>query len=723
MRKVLPCLAIASLALASVAQDRLPNMPRYDRYEKLRRQITGSVTGGSIRVEWTEDGKSFTFPKGDLTISYDLATNKTSEAKSTGTFDTGGTPKPRRARGNPERGRQFSSAISDDGKWKAECKDRNVFIGPADGDGSTQITTEGSVEKRIKCGVASWVYGEELGQREAMWWSPDAKKLAFYRFDESLVPDYYVPLNETGIQNKLETEAYPKAGAPNPVVELRVYDLASKATTAIDVHFKSDGDPDLGHYVYSPRWSEDGKSLLYFRMNRKQNCVELCAADPGTGANRVIFRESNPDGWVDYSPANLWTDPGDGIAWKGASTSDAQRFLWISDRDGYRNLYLYDLSGKLIKQVTSNKFDLAQVLKVDKQHGLIWYSSHDGDVPYKQQVHRVSLEGKDQRLTDPAFNHTVQLAPDGQHFADVVQSIDTPPKTILCDVNGKVKATLGESDTTKWDVLYLKKAQRFQFKAADGVTDLYGYYMVPADFNANKQYPLLINVYGGPESGTATDAFKTPDPVTELGFVVAWIDGRGTNWRGRAFRQCVYGKLGITEIDDQAAGAKYLGAMPFIDKSRIGIQGTSYGGYASLMALLRYPNVFKAACSSSPVTDWKNYDSTYTERYMDIPQDNPTGYEKGSAMTYAKDLKGNLLLYYGTADNNVHPSNSFQLVRSLQTAGKYFEMMVGPDQGHSQVNSTRMWEFFVEHLILDGEKPQLAKVWDGRKVSERVTTK
>ncbi len=714
---------VCALSPTSNSQDRLPNMPRYDRFEKLQRQISGSVSGGAIKVEWASDSKSFTFDRDGKSMRYDLATGEANEVQSNGEFDTGGSiTKPRFSRPTPDRGRQFKIAFSSDEKWKAECKDRNVYINPI-GDTAIQITSEGSVEKRIKCGMASWVYGEELGQRDAMWWSPDSKKLAYYRFDESQVPDYYVTLAETAIQNKLDTEAYPKPGDPGPSVELRIYDVASKSTTSVEVGFRSTGDPDLGTYVYAPRWSNDGKSLLFFRMNRKQNFVEFCAADAETGRCKVIFQETNPEGWVEFSPKWLWSDPNPEVAWKNSALTDPQRFLWISDRDGFRNLYLYDLNGKLVKQITSNRFDAQQVVSVDKRRGLIWYTAHDGDVPYKVQLHRVALTGSDTRITDPAFNHSVQLAPDGQHFIDIAQSLVDPPRTLVCDGDGKRLQTLAMSDTSKYENLGLQRAQRVEFKAADHQTDLYGYITFPSDFDPSKKYPVIINAYGGPGSGTAIDAFRTPEPITELGFIVAWFDGRGTDCRGRAFRQSVYRKLGTVEIDDQAAGASYLQTLPFVDASRIGIQGTSYGGYAALMALLRFPDIFVAACASSPVTDWRNYDSTYTERYMDTPRENAAGYDAGSAINLAKGLKGNLLLYFGTADNNVHPSNTIQLVQALTNSGKYFEMMLGPDLGHTQVNAPRMWEFFVEHLILDARKSPLEKAWTDRRITQRITAK
>jgi dipeptidyl-peptidase 4 len=222
----------------------------------------------------------------------------------------------------------------------------------------------------------------------------------------------------------------------------------------------------------------------------------------------------------------------------------------------------------------------------------------------------------------------------------------------------------------------------------------------PSNFDPNKKYPLLVSVYAGPNSNGARETFVTPNPLTEYGFLVATIDSRSAGGRGKRFLDAIYEKLGVTEIDDQAAGVKALGTRPYVDKKRVGIFGTSYGGYASALCLLRYPDVFQAACASSPVTDYRLYDSIYTERYMWLPEENKKGYDAGSAMTYADKLKGRLMIFFGTADNNVHPSNSLQLIRALQRAGKSFEVQLGPDAGHSGISQPRMMEFFIENLVM-----------------------
>jgi dipeptidyl-peptidase-4 len=251
--------------------------------------------------------------------------------------------------------------------------------------------------------------------------------------------------------------------------------------------------------------------------------------------------------------------------------------------------------------------------------------------------------------------------------------------------------------------------EMFTFKAADGVTDLYGMLHKPSDFDPNRTYPLLVTVYAGPATNGAREIFMPPIALTEYGFLVASLDSRSAAGRGKRFLDAIYQKLGTVEIDDQAAGVRALAQRPYVDGNRVGIFGTSYGVYTSAMAILRHPEVFQAASAGSPVTDWRNYDSIYTERYMWLPQENAAGYDAGSAMTYADKLRGRLMIYYGTADNNVHPSNSLQLIQALQRQRKSFDVMVGPDRGHSGIDTDRMMEFFIQNLVLTPERAGISE--------------
>jgi dipeptidyl-peptidase-4 len=270
--------------------------------------------------------------------------------------------------------------------------------------------------------------------------------------------------------------------------------------------------------------------------------------------------------------------------------------------------------------------------------------------------------------------------------------------------NGKVVAQVAKSDLTKFDQLGLKKTEMFTYLAADGKTTLYGTISFPSNFDPSKKYPVLASVYGGPNSAVTNENFTNPNATAEYGFLMLQLGSRAAPGRGRRLLDSTYMKLGTTEMDDMALGVKALWNRPYFDKNRVGIYGTSYGGYSAALSILRYPDVWAAAVASSPVTSWANYDTIYTERYMWIPQENKAGYDAGTAMNYAANLRGRLLIYYGTADNNVHPSNSMQLIRALQRAGKSFEVQVGPDAGHGSVNNNRMMEFFIENLVIYPER-------------------
>jgi dipeptidyl-peptidase 4 len=686
IQKILLAAALLILPFQTRAQDRLRTYPGYDQYQRMAAQISGSVRSGQAdRVTWV-DPTSVVYMHGGKRFRYDVNAGKAAEiAPPPADSLRGG----RGFGGGPERGRQYEEAFSPDSSLRAYYKDRNLWLSARNGSNAIAVTTEGDQQKRTKYGSASWVYGEELDQITAMWWSPKGDRLAYYGFDEKPVTDYYLQMDQTRLYSKPDIEAYPKAGTDNPVVELFVYDVAGRKSTKIDVR---DGKPFtndvIGHYVYNVRWTPDGSEITFNRTNRRQNIMEFTACSPSTGKCRVIIREEWPTGWVENSPALRFL-------------ADSTRFLWVSERNGFRNFYLYDLSGKLLSTVTNHQFEVGAIVKIDEAAKTLYYMARDGDNHMKMQLHRVGLDGKnDRRLTDPRYNHTVFLSPDGKRFVDIAQAHDVPAFTQLVDANGKVLAELTKADDSKFKELGLKPVELFTFKAADGTTELHGMLNKPSNFDPSKKYPVLVSVYAGPATNGARESFSLPSALTEYGFIVVTLDARSVGGRGKRILDTIYQKLGVTEIDDLAAGVRALWDRPYIDKNRVGIFGTSYGGYASALALLRHPDVFQAAMAASSVTDWRHYDTIYTERYMWIPQENTAGYDAGSAMKYVNNLKGRLMLYYGTADNNVHPNNTMQLIEALQRAGKSFEVQVGPDQGHSGLNTARMMEFFIENLVL-----------------------
>ena len=404
--------------------------------------------------------------------------------------------------------------------------------------------------------------------------------------------------------------------------------------------------------------------------------------------NRVIVREEWPASYTENTPEMQFL-------------KDNNCFVWASERTGWKNYYLYDLSGKLISTLTKGEYEVDRIVQVDEDEGLLYYMAHDGDNPMKLQLHSVKLNGKgDKRLTDPAFTHAVSMSPDSKYFTDAAETHDTPPVSRLMRADGRVVSELAKSDMTRFDSLGLKRAELFTFKAADGKTDLYGMLYFPSNFDPSKKYPLIVSVYGGPATNGAHESFSLPSSIAEYGFLVASFDSRSAAGRGKRFLDVIQYHLGIVEIDDQAAGVRSLWSRPYLDRNRVGIEGTSYGGTSSDLCLLRYPDVFQAACGNSAVTDFRNYDNIYAERYMGLIDENAAGYDTGNAMKYAENLKGALMIYYGTADNNVHPSNALQLIQALQKARKSFEVQVGPDRGHTAVDEDRMMEFFIQNLVM-----------------------
>ncbi len=670
------------LVFFSQAQDKLQSMPGYSQYGKVAPQIRNSVKMGSLDVTWKEDGSSFDYVQDGKLYRYTVKTKNTAEV--------GDAPAPERRNYNrPVRGRQFDSAVSPDGKVKAFTKDRNMYISDPDGSNVRALTTDGNEETQVKYGIATWVYGEELGQNTAMWWSPDSKKIAFYKFEEKEVDKYYVLLNQLELYDSLEIEAYPKVGAANLPVDLMVYDLESGKLSQFDIRDgKAYQDGELGTYIYGMSWTPDGRELLYHSTNRRQNIMELRAADPETGRSRTVVREE----WL---PSFTVNTP------EMKVLEDGKHFIWASERSGFTNYYLYSFAGELINPITSHPFEVANILKVDEKGKKLYYMARSGDNHMKMQLHSVNLDGtKDTRITDPGFHHTVTLSPDNRYVVDVAQTHDRAPFTNLLDIKGKVIAGLAESDMGGFEDLGLKKVEVFTFTSADGVTELHGMIHFPSQFDPSKKYPVILSNYGGPATNAFRETFVLPDALTEYGFLVLNIDGRNVRGRGKKLLDQLYGNLGIVEMDDFAAGVKSLYSRPYVDKDRVGVYGTSYGGTTAATLLLRYPDVFHAAVANSAVTDWRNYDNVYTERFMNTLENNKEGYDRSSLMPRAKDLKGEILVFFGTADNNVHPSNSLQLIKAFQDAGKSIEVQIAPDGGHTALNRERMMEFFIRHLVI-----------------------
>lgn len=691
LRSFCLCGLLAAGAL-SFGQDRWPGMPGYKEYQEALREVR-SVQSPNFRARWTSDSV-LEYRLGSETKQYDL---KSGQTRVTASASLDPTPKPLQ---QPGRGRQWTKAQSDDGKAVATYRDGNLFLS-LDGGAERQITPDGDPAKRIRYGTASWVYGEELDQSHAFGFSPDGKKLWIYRFDDSQVVDYHLTLGQGDQQVSIYSEAYPKPGKGNPIVDLYTYDIASEVLKKVKVR---PGQPDngIGHYVYAISWGEDSQELYFHRMDRRQKVKELCAVNPQSGVVRVVNRTENQSAWVEFMPlADV------SVNRRGANPAPMPtKILYRDDSDGFMNLYWLDTKSGQRSQVTRNRGDVISILNRDEAKKRIVYSCADGSTPYRHQIHVVNFDGSGHKqLTNAKHCHTASFNAGAELLAVESENSEEMPRLTLMDLNGRVVKDFGVYPNTDNKGFLPKKW--FTAKTFDGKETLYCEMDFPRNFDPKKKYPVLVDVYGGPLPpgwGAPSEQYALSNVQASAGFVVVKIHGRGENGRGRAFRNAIYRNMGIVEIDDQAAGVQALSQFPFIDTDRVGIHGVSYGGYASAMCLLRYPNLFAAASSGSMVSQWTNYDTTYTERYMDLLEENKAGYEAGSCMTYASKLEGWLMLYFGTADDNTHPSNTYQLCEALSRAGKFYELQVGVDRGHTGLNFAREMEFFVERLVMTGPR-------------------
>lgn len=694
MRRFVGLVGLLALGFGlAEGQDRWPLMPGYVEWEEARK-VAGEIERVGTAARW--DGDQVVYRMGGGERRFDLGTGVVSNGPDRGGLGAGPVPEPQQ---QPARGRQFTEVRSPDGTHRAFYLEGNLFL-ETDGDVKA-ITTEGDLAKKIKFGNGSWVYGEELGQRHAIGFSPDSKKIWFYGFDESPVETYWLTLGQRDQQVTLYPEAYPKPGKKNPEVDLFAYDIPTGKTTKVVVR-PGAFDDGVGHYVYAITWGADSRELYFHRMDRRQKVRELCAADPGTGAVRVIDRVEHQPTWVEPDVLRDVRTP----AGRGANPDPMPaKILFLDEPTGFLNLYWLDTLTGERQAVTRLGADVFRVVAVDEAKELIYFMAGDGATPYRHQLHVVGFDGSGhRRLTDPEFHHTVSFNEAKTAFTDEAQNAETLPKLAVRSVDGGLIKDLGQASVP--DMKGFRPRQWFTAPTFDGTTTLYGAIDFPRNFDPAKKYPVMVSVYGGPGGAGAgpSETWALSNANASSGFLWVKVYGRAENGRGRAFRQAIYQKMGIVEIDDQAAGVKALAQFPWADTSRVGIYGTSYGGYASAMAVLRYPELFHAACSSSMVSQWTNYDTTYTERYMNVLEDNRAGYEAGSCMTYASTLKGWLMLYYGTADDNTHPSNTLQLAEALSRAGKSYELQVGVDRGHTGLGFPRMMEFFVERLVVDGPR-------------------
>jgi dipeptidyl-peptidase-4 len=668
-------------------------MPGYDRWEKMAPAIASSFRTGAITPVWSDDSRSFEFNAAGGKWRYRVQGGRLTRVDDAPP-EPSYSPPTRSPGAEPlllARGRGAEAdVISPNGANRAFSADRNMWIVSTASKGPpVQVTFDGGAETQVRHGVGSYVYLEEFGVTSPVWWSPDSRKLAWMRYDETGVDAYALTLDMDKTINRTVLQAYPHAGGRNPVADLLVYDLATRKTTVMDVRSGAQASSEgLGHYVWSGVWTGDGHEILVRRADRLQKRIDLAACSPDTGACRTVVEESRPESWAS--------------SWAPTFLKDGKRFIWASERTGFRNLYLHHLDGGLITPLTTHAFDVIDVVKVDEKRGFVWYTARSGDNYLKAQLHRVRIDGaQDIRLTDPSRHHRVFISPDGRRIVDVAQSHNQPPVSLLLDEAGDILETLSVSDMSDADTLGLRPSELFTFQSADGVTKLHGLIQYPSNFDAGRRYPVLLNVYGGPGSNSVSETFTTPSPLAEFGFVIVRLDARTTGGRGRRSLDTVYQNLGVAEVDDFAAGLKALRSRSWFDPDRVGVFGVSYGGTVAALLAMKHPDLIQAAVSSSPVADFRLYDTAYSERYLGLPDQNPGVYDQVSPLSYVENLEADLMIYFGTADDNVHPKNALQLINRLQQAGKSFEVQVGPDRGHTALDQTRMMEFFIQTLVIN----------------------
>ncbi|MEE2886655.1 MAG: DPP IV N-terminal domain-containing protein [Planctomycetota bacterium] len=664
-----------------------------------RRGARYTGPGTVTEVTWSEDGKSLSYTTQGKRFRIALASMKktqvvrrrganrqpASAARSSrrGRRSRGGGGNTGSYIGRPTRGRQYTRVDSPDGRWQAIYRDWNVVLEDKKGDAKVQVTTDGN--EVIHYGTASWVYGEELNQTKAMWWTPDSKKLLFYKFDDTGVEAFHLVRGWSSVNTKHYPEFYPKAGAKNPGAELMVYDLASKQTLRIDAGGGTE------EYIYGVRATPDNSTILVNWTDRLQHDLKVFAIDLDTGKCRVVVKE-HQDTWQTNSPRMRYL-------------KDQQRFLWPTDKTGFTHYELRDLSGRRHHAVTSGAFQTAGIQFVDEEHNLVGFAAYSSSRnPYYQQYHMVGLDGKNaRRVTSKEFHHSnYSLSPDKKWLVAQYEETNTPPSTALYSTDGKKVTMLAESDAKSGANL----AEMFQFKSDDGKFDIYGILYKPDNFDPKKSYPLINSLYGGPGSNEISASYvSSPRAECRRGYLVVKVNNRGTGSRGKAFLGAAYLRLGDIDIQDHADAIRMLRKRSYIDGKRVGIVGHSYGGYMAAMGIFKHPDVYTAAVDRAGPTDWRNYDTIYTERYMSTPQLNKKGYDTGRAMTYVKDFKGKLLIMHGMVDDNVHPTNAFQLIDALDKAGKPYQSRFWPNGGHGlgRGSSETQWEFFDSALKPGGE--------------------
>jgi dipeptidyl-peptidase 4 len=576
--------------------------------------------------------------------------------------------------------------FSPDGKWVSFVRDSNLWVASVATGEAKPLTTGGSEE--ILKGQLDWLYPEELDCTTAYWWSPDSSKIAFYQMDERPVTNYPIVDMSSPIGATVYTR-FPQAGEANPIVRVGVVPVGGGETKWMDT------GADTNVYLARVAWLPDSRRVAIERLNRAQNQLDLLFADATTGASSTILTEFD----------KYWINLADDLY----LFSDNKRFLWSSERTGFRHYYLYDLSGRQLDQLTSGDWTITgnggfgpggdSHPTVDEARGYIYFLSNKDELR-GTQLYRLSLQDKSiARITRDDGSHGVLIAPDDSAYVDTYSNAMTPPRQDIYRIDGKRSAVINDDKVPELSDYHLSPVEFIDVAANDG-TKLCASIIRPPDFDTSRKYPVLVDVYGGPQVQDVRNEwggrnFLWSEMMAEKGYIIFSLDNRGSYFRGHAFETPVYHQLGKVELEDQLAGVKYLKSLPYVDPSRIGIWGWSYGGTMTLEAMFNAPGVFKVGVSVAPVSDWKLYDTAYTERYMGRPQDNPAGYQDASAVNQVANLRGKLMLAHATGDDNVHFTNTSEVINELVLAGKYPDkLMIFPGRGHGMTDTPARIQLF-----------------------------
>ena len=650
-----------------------------------RGQQTGLGRVAPPRYLWAPGGQGLLFISARELFWYDL---KTESAKRL----LGG------AKGKAPSGEAADiddAKISPDGRWVSFLRDHDLWVVSVASGELRRLTQGGSEE--VRNGELDWVYPEELDLGTAYWWAPDSSKIALLQLDERAVEKYPL-VSALSYGGTLTEERFPEAGTPNPVAHVGVVEVMGG-----DVRWMDTGN-DPTALLARAQWLPDSRRLAIERLNRVQNHLELLFADAASGKCETVLTEQDKY-WINLSGDGFGPAASDGLHF----LADGNRFLWSTERSGFRHLYLYDFSGKQLAQLTRGDWEVESVAKVDEQIQAVYFTSTKKS-PIERQFYRVALSGGEPvELTHEHGTHGVSMAPDGKHFLDTYSTAVTPPQQRLYSADGNLVATVEENKVGEFGNYHLQPVEFLTVPGADG-TPLDAALIKPARFDASRKYPVIVSVYGGPHVQQVRDAwggstFLWHELMADKGFLIFIVDNRGAAGHGHKFETPIYHHFGRAELADQLAGVKWLTRQSYVDGSRVGIWGWSFGGYLTCMAMLRAGDVFRAGFAGAPVTDWRRYDTIYTERYMGTPQENPEGYRDSSPVNFAAGLQGKLLIAHATGDDNVHFSNSLALAEQLVEAQKYAEFLIYADRGHGVTDSTarihvfhRVTQFFAENL-------------------------